>query len=153
MVNHRAIAFLPVAIVCVAILGAQTRANAAYLKGFSHGDVQDDSPASWWNPNKGHVDAAFQLDAVAEHARSDRWLCAVLTRPELGRSVAQGCTDLGWKDAVLCVNDILAAEEAPSDLGNCSGAPNISCRNSMAPGTFCEGLTDDVRMHICGVRP
>lgn len=62
---------------------------------------------------------------------------------------------LTWdgRNRTLYVDDTPVAQDTQSDLGNCSGGLNIGCGTGAAPGTFFEGLIDDVRIYNRAIRP
>ncbi|MHC4520947.1 MAG: LamG domain-containing protein [Planctomycetota bacterium] len=53
----------------------------------------------------------------------------------------------------LYVDDVLVAEDFQDALAGCLGDMNIGCDKDMTPGTFWEGLIDDVRIYNRAVRP
>jgi N-acetylneuraminic acid mutarotase len=53
----------------------------------------------------------------------------------------------------LYFDDVLVAEDTDIGLEECSGGLYIGCAASMAPGTFWEGLIDDVRIYNRALRP
>jgi hypothetical protein len=53
----------------------------------------------------------------------------------------------------LYVDDVLVAEDTPDGLKDSSGDVYIGCGKHMIPGTFWEGLIDDVRIYNRAVKP
>jgi len=53
----------------------------------------------------------------------------------------------------LYVDDVLVAEDVQDGLASCSGDLTIGCAKDMTPGTFWEGLIDDIRIYNRAVNP
>jgi len=53
----------------------------------------------------------------------------------------------------LCVDGVVAAEDAQDSLAGSANGLNIGCGKAMGAGTFWSGLIDDVRIYNRAVRP
>jgi hypothetical protein len=60
-----------------------------------------------------------------------------------------------WDGALrtLYVDDMVVAADVQDSLAGCSGDLIIGCDKAMTPGSFWEGLIDDVRIYNRAVRP